>query len=231
MLFVLMPGAFAQGIGFTGPMSQVQFSNFAREMGTAMWFSPGALAESLGVTGFDISADLALVDISNGSDYWKNMTFGNPDSFLTTTRIHVQKGLPFGVDVGMMWSKAMDTNASSWGVEAKYALIEGSTAVPAVVLRASYSKLSGVDDLNMNTKSVGLMASKGFLVFTPYGGVSLVRVHASPSIEGTGLTGVNETITQVYGGIQFSPFPFMVVNGEVSKGEVVQYALKAGIRF
>ncbi|MCK5878391.1 MAG: hypothetical protein KAH24_01335 [Holophagae bacterium] len=231
MVLALVPGAFAQDIGFTGPMSQAQFSSFTREMGTALWFSPGAPAETLGVTGFDISGDLVLVDISNGSDYWKNMTFGNPDSFLVTTRVHVQKGLPFGVDVGMMWSKTMDTNASSWGVEAKYALIEGSTAIPAVVVRASYSKLSGVDDLNMNTKSLGLMVSKGFLMFTPYGGVSLVRMHASPSIEGTGLAGVKETVTQVYGGLQFSPFPFLTVNGEVSKGEVMQYALKAGIRF
>jgi len=38
-------------------------------------------------------------------------------------------------------------------------------------------------------------------------------------------------VTQVSGGLQFSPFPFLVVNGEVSKGEVLQYALKVGIRF
>ncbi|PJB77470.1 MAG: hypothetical protein CO090_08650 [Acidobacteria bacterium CG_4_9_14_3_um_filter_49_7] len=231
MVLALIPGAFAQDIDFAGPMNQVQFSNFTKEMGTALWFSPGAPAESLGVTGFDVSADILLVNISNGSDFWKNMTIGDPNNFLTTTRIHVQKGLPFGVDVGMMWSKARDSNVSSWGVEAKYSLVKGSTVMPAVVARASYSKLTGVDHLNMNTKSLGLMVSKGFLMFTPYAGVSLVQMHASPSVAGTGLSGVTESVTQVSGGLQFSPFPFLVVNGEVSKGEVLQYALKVGIRF
>ena len=221
----------AQDFGFSASITQEEFKAFAREMGTALWFSPGAPAESLGITGFDISADVVLTDMSNGETFWQHMTLGDPDSTLMATRIHAQKGLPFGVDVGMMWTDFRDTNGGAWGVEAKYAILEGSTVMPAVTVRGSYSRLTGVDDFDMSTMGVDLMVSKGFLMVTPYGGISLARIKASPNVDGFGLHGVTETVTQVYGGVQISPMPFLVINGEVVSGEVMQYSLKAGIRF
>ncbi len=221
----------AQDFGFSGTITQDEFKSFAREMGTALWFSPGAPAEPLGITGFDISADVILTDINSSEPYWQNMTIGRPDSYLLGTRVHAQKGLPFGVDVGVMWADFRDTNGGAWGVEAKYALLEGSTVMPAVTIRGSYSKLTGVDDFDMNTMGLDLMVSKGFLFVTPYGGVSLVKIDASSNVPAMGLHSVNETLTQVYGGVQVSPLPFLVINGEVVVGEVKQYSLKAGIRF
>ena len=38
------------------------------------------------------------------------------------------------------------------GFEARYALLEGSAATPALGLRAAYSKLSGVDQLDFNPR-------------------------------------------------------------------------------
>lgn len=221
----------AQDIGFSGPMTQDEFRAFAKEMGTALWFSPGSPAESLGVTGFDVSADLILTDVNQGEGYWQHMTLGDTESMMTATRVHAQKGLPFGLDVGVMVLDYRDSNASAWGLEFRYALLDGSTIMPAVSARLSYAKLNGVDDLSMSTTSLDLMISKGFLMVTPYGGISLARVDATPNMEGIGLHGINENITQVFAGVQISPLPFLVINGEVVSGEVKSYSLKAGIRF
>ncbi len=220
-----------QDIGFSGPLTQDEFRSFAKEMGTALWFSPGSPAEKLGVTGFDLSADLIFTNVNENESYWQHMTLGDTESMMTATRLHAQKGLPYGVDVGVMLVDFRDSNASAWGVEVRYALLDGSTIMPAVSARLSYAKLKGVDNLSMSTTSLDVMISKGFLMVTPYGGVSLARVDATPATVGIDLHGVNETVTQVFAGVQVSPFPFFVINGEVVSGEVKSYSLKAGIRF
>ncbi len=220
-----------QDIGFSGSMTQDEFRAFAKEMGTALWFSPGSPAETLGVTGFDVSADLVFTNVNENETYWQHMTLGDTESMMTGTRLHAQKGLPYGLDVGVMLVNYRNSNASAWGMEVRYALLDGSTVMPAVSARLSYAKLKGVDHLSMSTTSLDLMVSKGFLMVTPYGGVSMARVDATPTLDGIELHGVNETLTQVFAGVQVSPFPFLVINGEVVSGEVKSYSLKAGIRF
>ncbi|MCK5716201.1 MAG: hypothetical protein KAH77_01840, partial [Thiomargarita sp.] len=146
-------------------------------------------------------------------------------------RIHVQKGLPFGVDIGAMYVSVPDSNIQLWGVEVKYALLEGSTITPAISIRGSYSSLDGVDELNLDTLSFDLLISKGFLILTPYAGISMTSINASEESDDVILDDVEETSYRILAGLQISPFPLLVINGEVSYGDMPQYGVKIGLRF
>jgi hypothetical protein len=232
VLLSLTSLATAKDIEFTDAITQGDFKNFIKEFGTALLFNPMAPAEPLGITGFDASVEMVVTDIKDQEKYWQKMVDDNdPYSFLAVPRLHIQKGLPFNIDVGAMYLAVPNSNIKLWGIEAKYAILEGSMLTPAVSVRASYSQLLGVDDVDLNTQSLDLLASKGFLMFTPYAGVSMIRVNGSENSEIVTLGDVNETSYRGLLGIQFSPLPLLIINGEVSFGDVEQYGLKVGFRF
>ncbi len=234
MLMLLSIASFtsANDIKITDVITQDDFKDFAKEFGSALLFNPMAPAEPLGIIGFDVSLETTITDISSDEDFWKKLVDDNdPFSYLPVPRLHVQKGLPFNIDVGAMYSAVPDTNIQLWGIEAKYAILEGSTLTPALSVRASYSQLQGVDDIDINTQSLDMLISKGFLMFTPYAGVSLTRVNGSENSSLVTLDDVNETGYRGLAGLQFSPFPLLIINGEISQGETTQYGLKIGLRF
>ncbi|RKZ36387.1 MAG: hypothetical protein DRQ41_14550 [Gammaproteobacteria bacterium] len=222
----------AKDIEITDVITQDDFKEFTKEFGSALLFSPMAPAEPLGITGFDVSLEMVITDISDDKVFWKNMVDdGDPYSFIPVPRLHVQKGLPFNIDVGAMYVAMPDTNIKLWGLEAKYAILEGSMVTPALSVRASYSKLQGVDDINVDTQSLDVLVSKGFLMFTPYAGASLTKINASENSALVTLDDVSETGYRGLAGLQFSPFPLLIINGEISYGETMQYGLKIGFRF
>jgi len=234
MLFFLGYVGFvgAKEIELSQDMTQGEFKDFVKEFGASLLFNPMAPAEPLGIVGFDVSLEMVMTDISDDKDYWiKAMSDQEPYSYLPIPRLHIQKGLLFNLDVGAMYVAVPDSNIKLWGLEAKYAFLEGGVVTPAVSMRASYSLLQGVDDVDMSTQSLDILVSKGFLMFTPYAGASLYRVNGSENSNSVNLDDVNETNYRGLVGVQFSPFPLLIINGEMSLGEVPQYGLKFGLRF
>jgi hypothetical protein len=235
IMMLLLSGlnfAMASDIKFTDKITQEDFKHFIKEFGTAVLFNPNAPAEPLGMLGFDVSVEMVMTDINEDEGYWKKLVEDNdPYSILPVPRLHVQKGLPFNIDVGAMYVAVPDTNIKLWGIEAKYAILEGSSITPALSIRASYSQLQGVDEVELNTQSLDLLISKGVLMLTPYAGASIFRTNGSENSSLVALDDVNETDYRVLAGVQFSPLPLLILNGEVSLGEVPQYGLKIGLRF
>ncbi|HCW93213.1 MAG TPA: hypothetical protein DHM44_06000, partial [Flexistipes sinusarabici] len=134
VLFIfLVSSVFAEDIEFTdSTLTQGEFESFTKELGVALSFNPMSPAETLGVTGFDIGAELVVTDISDNKKYWETLVDDNdPSSYLPVPRLHVQKGLPFNIDIGAMYTAVPNSNIKLWGVELKYALLEGTTATPA----------------------------------------------------------------------------------------------------
>jgi len=216
----------------TNELLQNEFDSFVAEFGAALSFNPMAPAEPLGITGFDIAAEVILTDISENKGYWtKLIEANNPHPFLPMPRLHITKGLPFRIDIGAIYSYVPDTNIKLWGIELKYALLEGSMLTPALSIRGSHSQLSGVDDIDLNTQSLDLMISKGFLMLTPYAAVSALWVHGSENSDLVNLGDVDKTLFRALLGIQISPFPLFAINAEASFGEVIQYGFKVSIRF
>ena len=238
ILSMMLPmSAFAKDIEMdptsVGLWGQDEFEDFITEFGTALSFVPMSPAETLGVAGFEIAAEVAVTNVNHDQNYWKFMVDDNDMvSYLPIPRIHVQKGLPFNMDVGGMYVMLPGTNIEAWGLEVKKAIVKGDMAMPAVSVRGSYMRLIGVDDIGLRSYSADLLVSKGFLIFTPYGGISAMRVDGSDkSGLATGFTDVHEDVIRWLAGLQVAPFPFLVINGEVVFGDVDQFGLKAGIRF
>ena len=63
---------------------------------------------------------------------------------------------------------------------ARYAILQGGVAEPALGLRGTYSKLSGVNELDFHTTGLELLVSKGFAIFTPYAGVGRIWTTSEP---------------------------------------------------
>lgn len=129
-------------------------------------------AEPYGITGFGIGAYASYVETEN-PEAWQRLTGEDIDE-IGMVGLLAQKGLPLGIDVGASYSWIPSADAKMFGAEIRYALLEGGVATPAVGLRGSYSKLSGIDDLEYDSYGVDLSISKGIGPLTPYAGVGHV---------------------------------------------------------
>jgi len=131
-------------------------------------------------------------------------------------RLHVHKGLPFGIDVGGFISAVPETDIKLLGAEVRKALIEGGVVTPAVGVRAGVSSLQGLDELSMQSLSLDISISKGFALLTPYAGAGYILTKGDASEE-FGFEEESVTQQKLYAGLN--------VNFGAS------YSVKAGLRF
>ena len=129
-------------------------------------------AEPYGVTGFGLGVYATYVETEH-PEAWKRLTGEDIDE-IGLVGLVAQKGLPFGIDVGASYSWVPGADAKLFGAELRYAILDGGVATPAIGLRGSYSKLSGIDDLDYDSYGVDLSISKGIGPLTPYAGIGHV---------------------------------------------------------
>ncbi len=125
-----------------------------------------------GILGFGIGAFASYVS-TDDSQTWQRLTGEDIDS-IGLAGIRAEKGLPFGVDVGASYARVPGGGGKLVGGELRYALLEGSVVTPAVGLRGTYTRFSGVDDIDFDSYGADLSISKGFGPLTPYAGVGYV---------------------------------------------------------
>ncbi len=204
-----------------------QFSDFTKDLTALLSYKAIAPAEPLGVTGFDVGLELSATHMKH-SDLWDIAT-GSDISVLPIPRLHVVKGLPFGVDIGASYTQVPNSNVKFWGAEVKYALLEGGIATPALAIRGAYSKLSGVSQLDFNTRSVDVSISKGLLNFTPYAGIGKVWSMADTDV--VGLSKVTHNENKLFAGLNFNVLLGNVAVEWDRTGENDTLSAKLGLRF
>ncbi len=207
-------------------IGQPQFNAVTEELGLSVAYVPLAPAENLGIIGFDLGAELTTVDIDE--ELFKRAgVSSNPPGFLVFPKLHLQKGLPFGIDFGAIYSRVPNSNISLAGAEIKWAILTGTAATPALALRASYTRLIGISSLDLETFGADLSISKGVLFFTPYAGIGQVWIKASSD-----LVGLEDTASKTRGfvGLKASLLPFSIV-GEYDISDVPSYSLRLNISF
>lgn len=226
--------AVAGDINNIGGLTQDQFHRFTQDLGSTLSYKPLAPAEPLGLLGFDIGVAATDTKVKN-QDVFQAVGAGNDVTSVVVPQLRALVGLPFGIDVGAMAAEAPGTNVRLYGGEVKWAFLKGSTVMPAVALRGSYTKLAGVDQLDLNTKGVDLSISKGFAMFTPYGGIGKVWTNAAPkNIPASSPTPPSsESISQnkYFVGLQVNILLFNVVVEGDKTGDDTTYGLKLGFRF
>ncbi len=219
----------ADSLNTLDQLTQGQFKSLAENLGAATHYKSLSPAEPLGLIGFDVAVELSATDIDEDAvfDAASSGDF-DPDQLLMA-RLHVHKGLPFGLDIGASYGTTLDTDFTVFGAELRYAILEGSTITPALALRGTYSQVSGDDALDMQNAGLELSVSKGFLMLTPYAGVGIVRTIAEAD-DAANLSKETVDQTKLYAGVNVNlGFNFGVEADQT--GDHTTYSVKAGLRF
>jgi hypothetical protein len=182
--FIAQPALAANNITALQNLDQNGFNAISEDLGSALSYKPVSPPTPLGITGFDIGIEMTSTNLAKSSQYWSQITGGSNISSLVVPKLHVAKGLPFGLDIAAFYSKIPTTNISLIGGELRYALID-NIALPTVSIRGAFTKLSGVDQLSFGTKSLDVSISQAFVMLTPYAGVGKVWVNSSANVTST----------------------------------------------
>ncbi len=214
--------------------AQEAFKDLSRDLGLGLNLIPLAPAEPLGLKGIDIGIEVSLLDIDQKVPYWVYaVNDQEPPSYLAIPKLHVQKGLPFRLDLGAIYAGVPTSNIQLIGAELKWAFIKGSVTMPALALRGSYTKLLGVKQLNFQTQGLDLSISKGFLVLTPYGGIGGVFIQSEakelpPPSDLLSLDKENISLFKWYLGLRLS-LALVKLTAEVDFAEINSYNLKLSV--
>ncbi len=222
--------AMASGdINQVGTLTQGEFLNFSRDLGAVVAYKALTPAESLGVTGFDVGIETNVSNLKY-SGLSDQASSGSGYSAMPTAKVHLHKGLPLGLDVGLSYGVVPGSNVTMTGMELRYALVEGGVATPAVGLRASYSQLGGVDQLGMIGRGLEVTVSKGFAMVTPYAGAGQVWTVSTPH-NIAGLSEEKFSLARLYVGANFN-FGLLNLDVEADRtGDTSGYGVKLGWRF
>lgn len=229
LLAVNGPVLAATNIDQINQLIQQEFRLLSEDLTAAASYKGVIPARPLGITGFDLGLEVSATKVGH-KDAWERATSGSVPSTVYVPKLHLHKGLPLGIDIGAFYSSVPDSNIALWGAELRYAIFEGGMATPALGLRGTYSKLTGVKELDFHTTGLELLVSKGFAVFTPYAGIGQVWTTSEP----VGVSNVSKEEFSlgkyfVGGNVNLGLVNFAV---EADKtGGAASYSAKLGFRF
>ncbi len=225
---VLAPATWAgSDINNVGALSQSLFRDLTADLGAALSYKAIRPAEPLGSLGFDIGFEVSSTSLESAA--LETATRGETTSSrLLIPKLHVSKGLPLGFDVGAFYTSVPSSNIGLIGGELSYALLEGSVLSPAVSIRGTVSRLTGVNQLDLNTRGLELSVSKGFAFFTPYAGIGQVWINSETN---TGLEDENLTKNKYFLGINFNLGLVNFAAEAEQTGDNKSTSAKIGVRF
>jgi len=211
-------------------LSPSQFESFANDLVAALSYKSSAPAEPLGTLGFDLGLGVSFVRLENAESW--GVATGSTTEYLPIPKVLISKGLPFDVDLGAFVAAVPGSNILVYGGQVQYALMAGNPVLPAVAVRGGVTRLSGVEQLALETRSVELVVSKGLFAFTPYAGIGRVWGDVTPnSATAVALQSLSPTQDRVFAGLQFG----LVIGSlsfEVDKtGDALGASTKIGLRF
>ncbi len=228
--FVLAPLAQAADLNTLQNLSQADFRGLSEDLGAMLSFKPLIPSESMGVTGFDVGIAVNATRLEH-RDVWRRAAGGaDVSGTLAVPTLRVHKGLPFDIDVGATYAWVPSSNIRMTGGEVRWAVLPGSTVMPAVAIRGSLSVLSGVDQLKLRTAGLDVSVSKGFTLFTPYAGVGLVRVTSTPE-DASGKSKETFTDPKLFAGLNVNLGLTNLAFEADRTGDATSYGVKLGFRF
>ena len=199
-------------------LSQSEFRQLAQDLGAIASYKGLASATALAVTGFDVATSLSWSTLTQ-REVWNKAAAGlGSPSGVPLPALRLAKGLPLGLDVGVMMAAVPATSAQLTGAELRWALFEGGPVTPALGLRLHASRLSGVNQLSLGTSGFDAILSKGFTLVTPYVGVGALRTNATAQVS-THLAGENLSTSRTFVGAHVNfGLVDMTLEGDRSSG-------------
>lgn len=152
------------------------FRSLSSELGTIIAPKPVDPADTLGLSGFALSADVSVNTLSSDQRYWQ-ATSGGADAAAPSMQIMGRKGLWPGLEVGAGATHLFDSRMWALAGYGKIAFHEGfhHLPIPSIAIRGSFSRLLGAKDFNMTTAAPAVTVSHVFglgktFSLTPYVG-------------------------------------------------------------
>jgi hypothetical protein len=215
-------------------LTQSEFKLLSEDLGAALSYKPIIPSEALGLTGFDLGVAASGTQLKNAVLLSKAANASTVRTTMPLLSARVHKGLPANIDIGVSYTTVPGTDIHAYGGELRWAVLPGSTLTPAVAIRASGTKLTGVDQLGFSTYGLDVSVSKGFAIFTPYGGVGTVWVKNAP--QGTAaaapanLKEEKFNQTKVYAGVNINLGVNLAFEYD-NTGSISTVSAKVGFRF
>lgn len=210
-------------------LGQAEFRSLSEDLAAAVSYKAVSPAEPLGITGIDVGVEVTSTSLEN-TEAFDAACDGCGTDTLVIPKLHLHKGLPASLDVGLMLGSVPGSNIRLSGVELRYAILDGGVATPALAVRASLSRLDGVDQLEMESRGLELTVSKGFTMLTPYAGIGRNWIDSNPEA-GTSLTDEEFTQDKIFAGVNLNMgLVNLAFEGDRS-GDANSYSAKLGFRF
>lgn len=173
-----------EGSAVTLVKDQLAFDNVVRDLGVALAPKFMGPASTLGALGFDLAYEISWTDINESEDYWTKALGEQADSMLTTSQLHVRKGLPFSLEIGGTLGHLHQSKIWTVGMDLKYALLEGFRVLPDLAIRSNIHTVLGPSDIHMLLTGGDVILSKefglgGLFRLAPFVGYNLVYVYGS----------------------------------------------------
>ena len=204
VLSTALPAA-ATNFGITSPApAQDDFHTVARDITAAFDYKALEPSDAGGITGFAVGA-YGTYAPTRDSGAWNRLTGDKLDQ-LGVVGVNARKGLPFGFDVGGFYGFVPGSDAHVYGGNVRYAVLPGSTLLPALALRGSYTGTSNLGDIDYHSYGIDASVSKGFLFLTPYGGLGYVWSNTRAAGQ-FGLQSENIDRVKAFGGLRASLGP------------------------
>src|SRR5258708_24594496 len=166
--------AHAADFSAVGALSQDEFLRLSRDLGAAMSYKGVTPATPLGALGFDVGVEVTDTKLESSEAFAR--AGAGSRSHLVIPKLHVYKGLFGGLDVGAFIAGSPEVGATVFGAYLRCAILDDGLATPALGLRLSGTKASGLGDMSLATIALDVMASKKFTALTPYLGGGPGRV-------------------------------------------------------
>jgi hypothetical protein len=219
--------ALGADFGSLGALSQDEYHNLASDLGAAFSYKGVTPATPLGPVGFDVGVEVTDTRIAH-SDALARAGAGD-HSDVVIPKLHVYKGLFGGLDIGAFVAGSSELGASLFGADLRYALLDDTLATPAVAVRLSGTKATGLGDLSFATGALDLMVSKKFLALTPYAGAGAVYVRSSA--RGTALSDGAFATGRVFGGVNLNLVGVNLALEAENMAGSTSISAKLGLRF
>ena len=209
-----------------GALSQQEFRLLSEDLGAAFSYKGVTPAKRLGPVGFDIGIEVTQTDVENSAVFAK--AGAGDQSKILTPKLHVNVGLFAGIDLGAFLGGSSDLDASVFGMDARFALMEDTLTTPAIALRLSGTRTNGME-VRVGTVAADLMVSKTFTAITPYAGAGFARISAKP--HDTTLSDESFNKSRIFGGVNLN---LAIANFAIEAekmGDNTSYTAKIGVRF
>jgi opacity protein-like surface antigen len=209
-----------------GALSQQEFRLVSEDLGAAFSYKGVTPAKRLGPVGFDVGVEVTQTQFENSSLFVKGGAGDIGD--VLVPKFHVNAGFFAGFDIGAFIGGTSDLDATVFGMDFRYAILEDTLTTPAVAVRLSGTRNNGMA-VQVGTVAADVMVSKTLTMLTPYGGAGIARVR-SKALSGTFS---DETFNKgrLFGGVNLNMGIANFAIEAEKMGDNASYSAKIGLRF